>query len=180
MAKTKEEKKKIIDKLADDIKKSEMITWLKLSGFPTNAQNDLKSQLKKANSGMSVIKKTLIDIALKKSGIKDINVSEFRDTVGFVFIDNKDFASVLKIVYNFQKEYSEVMEIIGGYDKNRLYSAEEIINLAKLPPREVLLSKLVFSLNSPISNFVYVLKGNLFNLVRVLNRVKEKKVEGLL
>ena len=178
MAKTKEEKRKIVRDLTDAAKAAKMIVWLKFSGLSVNSQNELKSRLKEVGSRMVIIKKTLINVALKRVSIEGIDVSRFEETLGFIFINEKDFSPILKVIYDFQEKNNENLVIAGGHDKERLYSVEEIISLAKLPPREILLGKIVSSLFSPISNFVYVLENNLLKLIWVLNALKEKKVEG--
>ncbi len=48
--------------------------------------------------------------------------------------------------------------------------------LAALPGKQELFSKIVGSLNAPLSGFVNVLAGNLRGLVQVLNAYKESKV----
>jgi len=56
-----------------------------------------------------------------------------------------------------------------------MLTTEEVIQLAQIPSREVLLGRLVASLTSPIRNFNYVLKGNMIKLVYALNAFQVTK-----
>jgi len=50
--------------------------------------------------------------------------------------------------------------------------------LATLPPREVILTQMIFSLNAPLSNFVGTLQGILRNFVGVIEAIKDAKLEA--
>jgi large subunit ribosomal protein L10 len=52
---------------------------------------------------------------------------------------------------------------------------EEVLKVAKLPSREILLGKVIGSLQSPLYGFVNVLNGPARKLVYALNAMKEKK-----
>ena len=53
--------------------------------------------------------------------------------------------------------------------------ADEIKALASLPPKEVLIAKMLGSMNAPISGFVNVLQGTIRNVVYALEAVRKQK-----
>ena len=57
----------------------------------------------------------------------------------------------------------------------KVIGAEEIKALAALPPKEVLVAKLLGSMNAPISGFVNVLQGTIRNVVYALDAVRKQK-----
>jgi large subunit ribosomal protein L10 len=63
----------------------------------------------------------------------------------------------------------------GGALDGKLISVEDLRNLSKLPPREVLLAQVAGTLASPMTAFATVLNANLVNFVRVLDAVREQK-----
>ena len=67
------------------------------------------------------------------------------------------------------------VEVKAAYIDGQIVDAKGVAQLAALPPKIELLSRLVGSLKSPISGLVYVLSGNQSGLVRVLNQVREQK-----
>ncbi len=176
MAKTKEQKKEILRNLTNYIEQSKMLLWLKIFGLSVNEQNKLKSELKKLNAKAILTKKTLIRLAFKNLGLKEPDIQDIKESISFNFIFDDDFIPALKTIYKFSKNLEGKIEILGGYDKTKFYELDEINFLAKLPSKEALFGNLVSSINAPIFNFVYVLKGNLNKLVWALNAIKEKKV----
>ena len=68
------------------------------------------------------------------------------------------------------------MEILGGMLEGKNLTAAEVKNLAILPSREQLLSRMLGSINAPVQNFAYVLHANLRSIVYLLNAIKESKV----
>ena len=57
----------------------------------------------------------------------------------------------------------------------KVIGADEIKALAALPPKEVLVAKLLGSMNAPISGFVNVLQGTIRNVVYALDAVRKQK-----
>jgi len=53
-----------------------------------------------------------------------------------------------------------------------MLTTEEVIQLAQIPSREVLLGRLVASLASPIRNFNYLLNGNTRKLIYALEAIQ--------
>ena len=67
------------------------------------------------------------------------------------------------------------MEIKGGLVEGTVIDAEGVKALANLPSREILLARLLGSMQSPITGFVTVLQGNIRNLVYALDQVRQQK-----
>jgi large subunit ribosomal protein L10 len=74
----------------------------------------------------------------------------------------------------FSKKH-KAMEVKGGLVGGEVISVEEIKDLADLPPKEILVAKVLGGLNAPIAGFVGVLQANISGLARALNQVKEQK-----
>jgi len=80
--------------------------------------------------------------------------------------------SPAKILFKFSKE-NETFQILGGMLGKRFLNSGEIIALAKMPSREVLLAQVTKATQAPLQRLVNVLQGNIRNLVVVLNKIKE-------
>ena len=79
-----------------------------------------------------------------------------------------------KIVCEFAKENKELKVKVGVLD-GKVIGADEIKALASLPPKEVLIAKMLGSMNAPISGFVNVLQGTIRNVVYALEAVRKQK-----
>ena len=80
----------------------------------------------------------------------------------------------LQIVCEFAKENKELKVKVGVLD-GKVIGADEIKALASLPPKEVLIAKMLGSMNAPISGFVNVLQGTIRNVVYALEAVRKQK-----
>lgn len=72
-------------------------------------------------------------------------------------------------------EKNKALQIKAGFVEGKVISADEVKELAKMPPKEVLVAKALGGLNAPISGFVCVLNANLRGLVVALNAIAEQK-----
>ncbi len=120
-----------------------------------------------------VAKKTLIARAAQEAGI-EISMDKLEGSV-LTAVSFGDEVSAAKLLKDLSKE-REFMKLLAGVLEGRFMSQAEVMQLASLPTKHELLSKMVGSLNAPVSGFVNVLAGNLRGLVTVLGAIKEKKV----
>jgi len=173
MALTREQKEKIVEELVEKIEKQKAMFFVEISGIKVNDVNQLRNNLKEENSELKVVKKTLMEIALDKAGIKQVDPRELKGELAVVF-GYQDLVTPAKIVYDFADE-NESLEILGGFFEEKVREKEKVIQFAKLPSKDELLARLVGSINAPISNFVNVLQGNMRSLVYALDQIKVNK-----
>lgn len=169
---TKDQKKNIVKDLSEKIKTSKAVVFSDFKGLKVKDMTELRKELQKEGTDMKVIKKTLIDLALKDAGI-EMDTKKFEGQIA-VAVSEKDEVSAAKIIAKFAKA-NENIKIVGGILGVKELAKEEVVALSKLPSKEELLAKLVGTLNAPVSGFVNVLAGNLRGLVQVLRAVGESK-----
>lgn len=174
MAKTKKQKKQIINDLAEKIKKSKSVIFINFNKLGVKDNENLRKELRKENNEYYVAKKTLMNLAIKNIGIKDIEAKKFNGKAAIIF-GYGDEVSPAKIISQFQKNAEDKIEFIGGILENAFIKAETVSELAKLPSKTELYAKIVGSINAPVSGFVNALAGNLRNLVYILKAVEESK-----
>ena len=174
MAKTKEQKKEILDGLKDKVSRSKSVVFTSFDKLGVKDNEDLRNKLRAENSEYLVAKKTLLDLAFQDSEIKDLNIKDFEGKIAVVF-GYEDEVAPAKIVDEFKKEKEDSIHFIGGILEGKFLSKEEVESLAKIPSKQELYAKIVGSINAPVSGFVNALAGNLRNLVYVLKAIEEKK-----
>lgn len=174
MAKTKLQKKEIIEDLKQNLINQKAVVFVDFQGLGAKALSELRNDLKEADCLLKVTKKTLLGLvfeSLKETSLKE-EVNNLQGELALVF-GLKDEIMPAKIIYQFSKE-NENLKILGGLVKNKEYkflTVQEVIDLALLPSREEVFARLIGTLNAPVTNFVNALKGNLRNFVFIL---KEK------
>lgn len=169
---TKIQKEEIVKKLAQKISDSKAIVFSDFKGLSVKNMNVLRNELREKNVNLQVLKKTLLNIALKEAGI-EIDARKLEGQVA-VAIASNDEVEAAKIIAK-MAQVNENLKIVGGILGKTVLSSEEVIALSKLPSKQEMLAKLVGTLNAPISGFVNVLAGNIRNLVQVLKAVAESK-----
>ena len=85
MAKTKEQKKEILQKLNEKIKKAKSVVFAEFNGLGVKDNEELRIKLKQENSEYYVAKKTLLNIAFKEEKIKELDVEKFNGRVATIF-----------------------------------------------------------------------------------------------
>ena len=95
---------------------------------------------------------------------------EFYQEAGF---SAEDPVAPAKILSEFAKDH-KALEIKAGILDGAVIGLDEVKALADLPSREVLLAKLIGSMQAPISGLVNVLHGTLRNFVYVVDAVRQK------
>lgn len=168
----KNQKKEIIKDLTDRLTRQKASVFFNYTGLKVNQFQELRSKLREQGIDCRVAKKTLVDLSLKGAGLKDVKVKDLPGQVALVF-GYEDEVLPAKIVYDFSKTNSD-LEILSGFVQGKYLEKEEMMNLAKLPSKQELLAKLVYSIASPMSGLVNVLQGNLRKLVFVLKNIKSE------
>jgi large subunit ribosomal protein L10 len=158
-------------RIKKNIKENSSFFIVKYSGLSGPELNALRLNLREAKSEFFVVKNTIARRALKEIG-KDELTKTVDGPCGFVF--SPEPVSTSKVLFNFSKDHDD-LKLEAGVLDNGVIDCQQIISLAKLPSREVLLAQAIGAMKSPITGFVMVLKGNLRKLVYALEQVRQKK-----
>jgi len=169
MAKTHQQKEEIINKLEEDLKGIKSLVFIDYYGLKVREIEELKKKLKEKFCQYVVAKKTLLNIVLGKMGLGHIDLSQLEGGLGLAY-SLEDEMIPIKVAFDFAKEHKAI-NVRGGVLNEDFLSAEDAKVLSALPTRQELIAKLLGTIKAPISNFVYVLKGNLKGLVYILSSI---------
>lgn len=169
---TRKEKGKILEELNDKLERKKIVIFTDFHGLKVAGIQMLRRLMKKSDSEYRVAKKTLLDRALIQSGL-GLKTKELKGEIGVAF-GYSDEVTPAKTLFKFSRK-NETFKILGGILGNKILSSEEVITLAKLPGREVLIAKLLGTLQSPARNLVTILQGNIRNFITVLNKIQGLK-----
>jgi len=168
----RKEKVDSVNDIKDRFKRSSIVVLTEYSGLSVAQVTKLKRELRKADAEFRVYKNTLTNIAIKGGDVNDL-ASMLAGPNAFLFGYGDPVAPV-KVLSDFIKENEKPVIKAGVFDKKFLDGAA-VKALAKLPPREVLLARVVGGIASPIYGLVNVLQGTIRNLVYALVAIKDKK-----
>ena len=140
-------------------------------GLKVGHMTELRKRLNKAGAEMHVVKNSIFRIAVKETGIADMNGSLAGQMA--VVTGQKDISSAAKIVKTFGSEFDK-LKIKFGYLNNARLADAEVLVLADLPSIEVLRGKLLGVLNAPATKLVALMNTPAGQLARVLQAKVEK------
>lgn len=166
------EKQAAVKGFTDKLQKAKAFILAEYKGLTVSQMTDLRRKLHGAKSSVSVIKNRLFKRALKELSISGLD-DHLRGATAITSSD-ADPVATAKILVQFAKE-NEKFKIKAGFMESKILDLRTIEALSSLPSREVLLTKLLWTLNGPATNFANVLAAVPRKLVYALNAIKEKK-----
>jgi len=166
------QKKEQVKRLAKEFSESEISILVDYKGLDVLKITDLRAQLRNEGVRMEVVKNTLLDRA--SQGTDAALMKDFYKGPNAIVLSADDPVAPARILVNFAKD-NDKLEIKAGALSGKLLTIEEIKQLAKMPSRDELLGKLVYTLNAVPTSFVNVLSGVPRSFVNVLNAVKDQK-----
>jgi large subunit ribosomal protein L10 len=120
----------------------------------------------------TVLKNTLSRIALKNAGLESF-AENFNGPTALA-IENGDPVAAAKVLIEFSKEHAK-LKLKAGMLGDKVLSIQEIKSLASLPSKEVLIGRLLGTLNAPMTNTVNVLSATTRSLVYALDAIRKQK-----
>lgn len=142
----KSKKEEMIKNLDKAIKESGSVVFVNFHGMNVSDETVLRKSLRDEGVDYKVSRKTLLKRALAKKAEGEI--PELPGEVAIAY--SKDEVASSREIYNFQKAHKGVLEILGGIFEGQFVAKEKMMEIATIPSREVLLSKIAFLLKSPI------------------------------
>ncbi len=155
-----EVKKPIVDEISANIKDAQSVVLVDYRGLTVEQDTQLRKKLREAGILYKVYKNTYMNFAFK--GTEFESLSPYLEGPSAVAISTEDATAPARLLSEFAKT-ADKLEIKAGVVEGTMYDAKGMTVIASIPSREVLLSKLLGSLQSPITNFA-----------RVMNQLAEK------
>ena len=133
-------------------------------GLTVAQDTELRKQLREAGVTYKVYKNTMIRRAAEGTAFAALDPHLEGPTA--IAVSKTDATAAARILAEFAKK-ADKLEIKGGVVEGNYYDAKGMQVIATIPAREVLLGRLLGSMQSPIANFA-----------RVLNQIAEKSAEA--
>lgn len=153
-------KQPIVEEISANIKDAQSVVLVDYRGLTVEQDTNLRKQLREAGITYKVYKNTMMNFAFKGTDYESL--APYLEGPSAIAISTTDATAPARVLCKFAKEAPQ-LEVKGGVVEGIAYDANGIANIAKIPSREELLSKLLGSIQSPIANFA-----------RVMNQLAEK------
>lgn len=148
-------KQPIVAEISENIKGAQTVVLVDYRGLTVEQDTRLRKELREAGVVYKVYKNTMMNFAFK--GTEFEALAPYLEGPSAVAISTTDATAPARIICKFAKE-AKALEVKGGVVEGTAYDAKGISAIAEIPSREELLSKLLGSIQSPITNFARVMK----------------------
>ena len=153
-------KQPIVEEISASIKDAQSVVLVDYLGLTVEQDTQLRKALREAGVTYKVYKNTLMNFAFK--GTEFEGLAPFLEGPSAIAISTEDATAPARVLAEFAKK-ADKLEIKAGVVEGTVYDATGMQTIASIPSRDVLISKLLGSLQSPITNFA-----------RVMNQLAEK------
>ncbi|MBQ7586912.1 MAG: 50S ribosomal protein L10 [Lachnospiraceae bacterium] len=153
-------KKPIVEEIAGNVKDAQSVVLVDYRGLTVEQDTQLRKQLREAGITYKVYKNTMMNFAFKGTDLESL--APLLEGPSAIAVSKEDATAPARVLAKFAKT-APALELKGGIVEGVFYDAAGMADIAKIPSREELLSKLLGSIQSPIANFA-----------RVMNQLAEK------
>lgn len=169
----RQQKESVVSQLRDNFSHSEAAFLIEYRGLTVHQLERLRGDLRQKGGSFKITKARLMKLAVDGlDGQQDLTPF-FKEQVGLVFA-TKETPTVAKVLKDFAKQHEALKLIVGCLDK-KILQKDDVLRIASLPTREVLLAQLAGTMNAPISNLASVLNLMIVRLVWVLKQIEDQK-----
>lgn len=165
-------KAKVVEEIQEKFKKASATFITDYKGIKALEMDEIRKALRDASIDFKIVRNTLAQRAIKGTELEPVS-GHLKDSTAIAF-SYKDAAAAAKTLVQFSKDKPNLKLRMGTLGA-RVISLAEIQGLAELPPREVLLGRLLGSMKSPTTGLVMVLSGVPRKFLYALNAIKDQK-----
>ena len=160
----------MVGDIRDAIDASEFVLFADYEGMNMEQFAELRDKLREQDARMKVVRNAFVRVISEE---KEWGLSQLSGSTAMV-AGQGDVSAVAKLLKQFAKD-NEKGEVKSGVMGDRVLSGAEVMAIADLPPREVLLAQLLGTMNAPMGQLVGVMNQKVASLVYVLKAAADKK-----
>jgi len=162
----------LVNRVSEKLKGSQSVVLADFRGLTVAEMTTLRSNLRKSGVEFKVIKNRLGKRALEDAGCD--NLDEFLTGNTAWAFGLQDAVEPAKILSKFAKEHDKLV-IKGGLLESRRIDSGMIGQLASLPSREELLSKMAGVMKQPATKMASAMNASLTKVARAFQALADKK-----
>lgn len=148
-------KQPIVEEISANIKDAQSVVLVDYRGLTVEQDTNLRKALRAEGITYKVYKNTMMNFAFKGTDFESL--APYLEGPSAIAISTTDATAPARVLSKFAKT-ADKLEIKAGVVEGVAYDAAGIAKIAQIPSRDELLSKLLGSIQSPITNFARVIK----------------------
>ena len=147
-------KKEVVATLVERLQGAQAGVLADYRGLTVAQDTELRKQLREAGVEYTIVKNTLTRLAANEVGLSDLDSILHGPTA--LATSTTDVVAPAKVLVEFAKK-NEQLEIKAGFVDGKVIDANEVKVYASIPSKEVLIAKMLGSLQAPIGSLVRTL-----------------------
>jgi large subunit ribosomal protein L10 len=171
--KTKAQKQKNLEALTEQFKNAQAAMVVGFKGLTVGKDQELRNQLREAGVSYSVVKNTLARKAAAGTPLEQ--AADHFKGVTAIALSQSDPVGLSKAIAKFTKAHSDIFSFKAGIVEGRVVALKDVEAIASLPPKEELISKVLFLINAQAQRLATVLQAVPRNLAVVVGQVRDGK-----
>jgi len=168
----KEQKAEQVEVLTEKLRKAKVALLTDYRGLTVTQLQDLRGRLRTGDVEYRVVKNTLARRAAEAAGVPGLQ-SELEGPVAIAF-GYDDLSLPSKLINEFVRTTRLKLDVKGGLVEGRVFSPDQVKQLADLPSRETLIAQLMGTLQSPVGQLVGIMQTPVQQLIGALDAYKTK------
>jgi len=164
-----------VQQLRSEMKDVDSIFLCNFKGISVDSDTQLRRELRENGSTYRVVKNTLLKLAFAESDFAQLNDQLVGNTA--IAYDNEDMIGLAKLISKFVKD-NESFQFKAGVVEGQVIDLSNLQDLASLPSKEVLVSKMLYMMNYPIQGLATALSGMIRNFAVVIDQIKQQKEQS--
>ncbi len=171
-------KAELASSLKEKFTKAQVAIFADYKGLTATQADELRRLLRAQQTEVKVLKNNIARQAAKEGALGEQAKALMDTVVGptMVAFAYGDPAAAAKVLFKYAKD-NEALKLKDSLMGDKRIQASEVEELASIPSKEVLIAKMLGTMNAPISNFVGVLAAVPRSFVTVLAAIEKKKGE---
>jgi large subunit ribosomal protein L10 len=169
------EKELLKQEIREKIERFPSFVIMKYAGLTANVANKFRREIGEAGGEVEVVRKRVLLKAAEDAGLSVQDVV-LDGHIGLIFFGKDPFEST-KMVFKFSQENEKVIQVLGGRYEGKLYNAEDVEALSKLPSKDEMRAQFLSTLEAPMSQTLAVIEALLTSVAHCLEGKCQKESE---
>ena len=148
-------KKPVVEEINSAVKDAQAVVVVRYSGMTVEQDTALRKELREAGITYKVNKNTMMNFAF--AGTQCEALSKHLEGPNAIAISADDATAPARILAKYAKQVKH-MELVAGVVEGKYFDVAGVQALADVPSRDILLGRLLGSMQSPVANFARVIK----------------------
>ena len=161
MAISRDQKKQLIEQYVSDLNAAHNVVIVQQNALPVLESTKVRKEVLGAEWKFNVVRKRLFMKALEQAGYEAVALDQLEGSIVVLYANGDEYAP-LKVVNKYAKQFASdkttktAFKFLGAWYDKKWSNGEYVTELANIPSREELLSKLAYLFNYPVQSFACV------------------------